>query len=47
MSKRDKENILNNSGTNDIIIKPIDKLSDLHILFIYLKQSEPIINIMV
>jgi CheY-like chemotaxis protein len=39
VSKKDKENILNKTGADDIIIKPIDKLTDLHILFKSLKQN--------
>ncbi|MFX1304685.1 MAG: PleD family two-component system response regulator [Promethearchaeota archaeon] len=37
-SKKNKEDILIKTGADDIIIKPIDKLTDLHILFKYLKQ---------
>ncbi|MFX0037685.1 MAG: PleD family two-component system response regulator [Candidatus Hermodarchaeota archaeon] len=39
VSKKDKENVLNKTGADDIIIKPIDKLADLNILFKYLKQN--------
>jgi CheY-like chemotaxis protein len=39
VSKKDKENILNNTRADDIIIKPIEKLTDLHILFKFLKQN--------
>ncbi len=38
VSKNKKQEILTKTGANDIIIKPIDKLTDLHILFKYLKQ---------
>ncbi len=38
VSKNKKQEILLKTGAQDIIFKPIDKLSDLHILFKYLKQ---------
>ncbi|MFX1436475.1 MAG: response regulator [Promethearchaeota archaeon] len=38
VSKNKKQEILTNTGAEDIIIKPIEKLADLHILFKYLKQ---------
>ncbi|MFX0042809.1 MAG: PleD family two-component system response regulator [Candidatus Hodarchaeota archaeon] len=38
VSKDKKQDILTKLGAEDIIIKPIDRLSDLHILFKYLKQ---------
>jgi len=39
VSKNEKQEILIKTGANDIINKPIDKLTDLHILFKYLKQN--------
>lgn len=38
VSKDKKQDILTKTGAEDIIIKPIDSLTDLHILFKYLKQ---------
>ncbi|MFX1380226.1 MAG: PleD family two-component system response regulator [Promethearchaeota archaeon] len=38
VSKNKKQEILTNTGADDIIIKPIEKLADLHILFKYLKK---------
>ncbi|MFX1551252.1 MAG: PleD family two-component system response regulator, partial [Promethearchaeota archaeon] len=38
VSKNKKQEILTNTRADDIIIKPIEKLADLHILFKYLKQ---------
>ncbi len=38
VSKDKKQDILTKTGAEDIIIKPIDRLTDLHILFKYLKQ---------
>ena len=37
VSKDKKQDILTKTGAEDIIIKPIDSLTDLHILFKYLK----------
>ncbi|MFX1390026.1 MAG: PleD family two-component system response regulator [Promethearchaeota archaeon] len=38
VSKNKKQEILTDTGADDIIIKPIEKLADLHILFKYLKK---------
>jgi len=38
VAKTRKQEILNKTGANEIIFKPIGNLSDLHILFKYLKQ---------
>ncbi|MFW9968938.1 MAG: PleD family two-component system response regulator [Candidatus Odinarchaeota archaeon] len=38
VSKNEKQEILTKTGADDLIIKPIDNLTDLHILFKYLKQ---------
>jgi CheY-like chemotaxis protein len=38
VAKTRKQEILNKTGADEIIFKPIENLSDLHILFKYLKQ---------
>ncbi|MFW9948968.1 MAG: response regulator [Candidatus Thorarchaeota archaeon] len=38
VSKIEKQDIMNYTGANDIIVKPIDKLADLNVIFKYLKQ---------
>ena len=38
-SEKEKIEVLTNTGADDIILKPIDKLKDLNVLFKYLKQE--------